>query len=118
MSFLGFFSTYNSLVPGNMGIQDQIAALKWVKVEIPKFGGNANLITVFGESAGGASTSLLTISPKSKGESFRKSNLFILDNSDGEKKKCSWNYLLIYKFEGCLLYKSETRKQYWCITRD
>ncbi|XP_036769924.2 bile salt-activated lipase [Manis pentadactyla] len=64
---LGFLSTGDSNLPGNYGLWDQHMAIAWVKRNIAAFGGDPNNITLFGESAGGASVSLQTLSPQNKG---------------------------------------------------
>ncbi|GLG93752.1 Esterase FE4 [Gryllus bimaculatus] len=53
--------------PGNAGLKDQVAALRWVKENIKAFGGNAENVTLIGMSAGGASVHFQMLSPMTKG---------------------------------------------------
>nr|XP_054502612.1 bile salt-activated lipase-like isoform X2 [Agelaius phoeniceus] len=80
---LGFLSTGDENLPGNYGLKDQHMAIAWVKRNIKAFGGDPDNITIFGESAGAASVSLQTLSPKNKG-------LFKRAISQSGVGLCSW----------------------------
>ncbi|CCD69466.1 Esterase cest-33 [Caenorhabditis elegans] len=66
LGVFGFLTTGDNVCPGNFGLWDQTLALKWVQKHISSFGGDPNCVTVFGQSAGGASTDLLSLSPHSR----------------------------------------------------
>lgn len=67
LEVLGFLCLNSEDVPGNAGLKDQVAALRWVNKNIDQFGGDPNNVTIFGESAGGACVSYHLISPMTKG---------------------------------------------------
>uniref|UniRef100_A0A6P7G164 Carboxylic ester hydrolase n=1 Tax=Diabrotica virgifera virgifera TaxID=50390 RepID=A0A6P7G164_DIAVI len=63
----GFLTTLDETIPGNLGLKDQLLALKWTHEHIHKFGGDANKLTLGGQSAGGMSTGFHLLSRASKG---------------------------------------------------
>ncbi|XP_033748536.1 acetylcholinesterase-like [Pecten maximus] len=63
----GFLTTADVHCPGNFGLWDQRLAIQWTKNNIQAFGGDPDLITIFGESAGGFSVGIHSISPVNKG---------------------------------------------------
>ncbi|KAI6207332.1 Carboxylic ester hydrolase [Aphelenchoides fujianensis] len=67
LGMMGFFSTGDKEMPGNMGLWDQREALIWVQKNVAKFGGDPNRVTLWGQSAGAASTSMHSLSRHSRG---------------------------------------------------
>lgn len=63
---LGFLCLDTEEVPGNAGMKDQVAALKWVNKNICNFGGNPDNVTLMGESAGASCVTFHMVSPMSR----------------------------------------------------
>ncbi len=69
LGFLDFsgFSGASESFDSNIGLRDQLAALAWVQRNIGAFGGDPDLVTVFGESAGAGAITTLMASPSATG---------------------------------------------------
>ena len=66
LGVLGFLNLPD-VGPANVGLLDQIMALRWVQEEIAAFGGDPTNVTIFGESAGGKSVECLVAAPLARG---------------------------------------------------
>lgn len=67
LGYLGFLCTGDDAAKGNFGLWDQLQALKWTRENIASFGGDPGQLTISGQSAGGVSTDLLSMSPHTRG---------------------------------------------------
>jgi para-nitrobenzyl esterase len=65
VGLLGFLHTEG--VPANLGLRDQVRALRWIQDEIARFGGDPARVSVFGESAGAGSIVALLGMPEARG---------------------------------------------------
>ncbi|CAH1643305.1 unnamed protein product [Spodoptera littoralis] len=63
----GFLCLGTEDAPGNAGMKDQVALLRWVQKNIASFGGNPDDVTILGYSAGAASVDLLLLSKSAEG---------------------------------------------------
>ncbi|XP_042210261.1 venom carboxylesterase-6-like [Homarus americanus] len=64
---LGFLSTEDLVLPGNLGLKDQTLALRWVQDNVQDLGGDPTTVTIFGESSGGGSAHLQMLTPYARG---------------------------------------------------
>lgn len=65
---LAFFTLKSIQARGNLALLDQYMALLWVRENIAAFGGDPNLITLLGHSAGADSVLYHIISPRTVGK--------------------------------------------------
>ncbi|CAG9764251.1 unnamed protein product [Ceutorhynchus assimilis] len=63
----GFLAAGDTIIPGNAGLKDQAAAIKWTFENIESFGGDPSAITIAGQSAGASSVGYQLLHEKNKG---------------------------------------------------
>uniref|UniRef100_A0A915HRE1 Carboxylic ester hydrolase n=1 Tax=Romanomermis culicivorax TaxID=13658 RepID=A0A915HRE1_ROMCU len=103
---LGFFSSISPDLRGNLGLWDQIEALKWIQQNIGYFGGDNTKVTLIGESAGAASVSLLAISPVVRGLDLAH-RAIIMSGSSGagwaleRRQKHEYDIENLYEYFAC-----------------
>jgi len=66
-TFLGEAAGSDFALSGGVGMLDIVAALQWVRDNIDRFGGDPNLVTIFGQSGGGRKVATLMSMPGAKG---------------------------------------------------
>jgi para-nitrobenzyl esterase len=66
-TYLGEVAGSEFATSGNVGMQDIVASLNWVKNNIERFGGDPNMVTIFGQSGGGRKVATLMAMPSAKG---------------------------------------------------
>ena len=81
--FLAYKDSTGEEVTGNFAMQDQIAALNWIKENISKFGGDPENVTIMGQSAGSTNVQNLICSPKAAGL-FNKAIFLSYNNTTSE----------------------------------
>jgi para-nitrobenzyl esterase len=66
-TFLGQSAGSAFAPSGSAGLLDIVAALQWVRDNIERFGGDPNLVTIFGQSGGGRKVAALMAMPAARG---------------------------------------------------
>ena len=66
-TYLGDVAGSDFALSGCVGMLDIVAALEWVRDNIDRFGGDPNLVTIFGQSGGGEKSATLMAMPDANG---------------------------------------------------
>ena len=66
-TYLGEQAGPDFALSGGVGLLDLVAALEWVRDNIAHFGGDSNLVTIFGQSGGGRKVATLMSMPSAQG---------------------------------------------------
>jgi para-nitrobenzyl esterase len=66
-TFLGDLGGSEFAASGDVGMLDIVHALGWVRDNIARFGGDPNMVTVFGQSGGGRKVATLLAMPSARG---------------------------------------------------
>ncbi|XP_035435441.2 juvenile hormone esterase [Spodoptera frugiperda] len=101
---LGFLSTQDEHCPGNNGLKDQQEALRFLQKTVESFGGDPNSVTIFGESAGGASVHYHMISETSAGlfhKGISESGTALVPWAEAPPGEALRNAFLLAKFLDC-----------------
>ena len=67
LGVLGYLASADGRRHANLGLLDQLAALRWVRENVAAFGGDPDAVTVFGESAGGDAVAHLLAADGARG---------------------------------------------------
>lgn len=90
----GFLALEKWEAPGNQGLKDQTLALKWIQRNINRFGGDPNLVTIAGLSAGGYAVIAHMVSSMSQGL-FK--NVIAMSGALAWQKKLKSNNIVVAK---------------------
>nr|WGO51729.1 putative antennal esterase CXE33 [Ectropis grisescens] len=117
---LGFLSTMDEHCPGNNGLKDQQEALRFIQKVIENFGGDKNSVTIFGESAGGASAHFHMLSKTSAGlfhKAISESGTAVVPWAEASPGEALKNAFRLAKFLDCP--QSPSEKMIACLrTKD
>lgn len=77
----GFLKTgAKSSAQGNFGLMDLVAALHWLRENLPAFGGDPQRVTLMGHGTGAALANVVAVSPVAKGTFSRRNSGYTAHN--------------------------------------